>query len=448
MVPVEIQTRELDAKLLLSCIAAERGFPVILGSRAFVHFLADSVPRGVYLAKSMRSLSIRMFDILRQLGHEIVCWDEDGLVRLVDEEYYRRRLSPITMRQISHLIAWGPDNARAFREYPGYHGAPIHITGNPRVDLMRKELREFHRPQVDAIRDEYGDFVLVNTNFGQVNHYISELGDMTTAAETTKSGPATPFDIGKGRHRRALYNHFQEMLPALCEALADRRVILRPHPSENHHPWHAIASRCGNLAVVHEGSVIPWLIAAQTLVHNGCTTGVEAAVLGTPVVSFMPVVSETYDRDLPNSVGLRVHSLDDLCTMVRDLADGDPAGTADSSEFKKIMDRHVAALNGPLAAERIVDVLEQAEYGKRQPPATPLEQHLRGWVRNKWRTMIKRRNMRRSDHRNNAAYHDHRFPEISTEEIRSRVMRMGHLLNRFDGIRVERHSKHVFWISA
>ena len=40
IIPVETQVREMDAKILLSCIAAERGFPVIMGSRAFVHFQA------------------------------------------------------------------------------------------------------------------------------------------------------------------------------------------------------------------------------------------------------------------------------------------------------------------------------------------------------------------------------------------------------------------------
>ena len=46
IVPVESQVRELDAKLLLSCVAAERGFPVIIGSRAYTHFHAASFPRG------------------------------------------------------------------------------------------------------------------------------------------------------------------------------------------------------------------------------------------------------------------------------------------------------------------------------------------------------------------------------------------------------------------
>ena len=70
IIPVENQSRELDAKLLLACAAAERGFPVILGSRAFVHYAVDSIPRGVYLAKSMRSLSERVFGILYDLEQD------------------------------------------------------------------------------------------------------------------------------------------------------------------------------------------------------------------------------------------------------------------------------------------------------------------------------------------------------------------------------------------
>ena len=143
IIPVETQVREMDAKILLSCVAAERGFPVIIGSRAYVHYQVASFPRGVYLAKSLRTLSIRMFKILRQLGHEVVAWDEEGLLRWPDAEYYRQRLSPITMAQTSHLFAWGTDSARVFRDYPGYHGTPIHVTGNPRIDLMRPELREY-----------------------------------------------------------------------------------------------------------------------------------------------------------------------------------------------------------------------------------------------------------------------------------------------------------------
>jgi hypothetical protein len=61
--------------------------------------------------------------------------------------------------------------------------------------------------------------------------------------------------------------------------------------------------------------------------------------------------------------------------------------------------------------------------------------------------MVKRINMRRTGHRNNLAYHAHRFPDISVAEIMTRVKRMRKLLNRFETIKVIQMSKHIFRIS-
>ena len=447
IIPVEVQVREMDAKLLLACVAAERGFPVILGSRAFTHFQAASVPRGVYLAKSMRGLSIRMFDILRKLGHEIVAWDEEALVRHADHEYYRWRLSPEAMRQVSHLMAWGPGDERALREYSGYHGAPIHVTGNPRVDLMRPELREYYRPEADSIRERFGEFVLVSTNFNRVNHYFAELSELKQAAQELKGKDIHPAEVGKGRHKLALFEHFKQMLPGLCSSLADHTILLRPHPGEDRRPWLEIAERCPNMQVANDGSVVPWLMASKALIANSCTTMVEAAVLDTPTVLFQSVVSEEYDLELPNRLGHRTRDTDELYATTRDVVDG-KLGPLDLEARRATLDRHIAALDGPLAADRMVDVLEQAGYLKEPPPAAAMTDFVQGWVHNKARTAIKRVNMKRPAHRNNAAYHAHRFPDISVDEVERRVERLKRLLNRFENVRVQEHSAHTFRITA
>ena len=152
MIPVESQVRELDAKILLSCIAAERGFPVIMGSRTFLHFRVASIPRGVYLAKSMRSLSTRMFKIMRQLGHEIVAWDEEALIHPPADTYFTRRLSPEAIKYVSHLFAWGQENADLLRQYPDLpEETPIHITGNPRGDMLRTEIHPYFDEEIERL---------------------------------------------------------------------------------------------------------------------------------------------------------------------------------------------------------------------------------------------------------------------------------------------------------
>ena len=144
IIPVENQVRELDPKLLLACIAARRGFNSVIGFRREMHFHIASFPRGIYLSKSITAASEMMFQIMSKLGHEIVAWDEEALVHLPPETYYSRRLSPSAMGHVSRFFAWGEDNAELWRQYPQLpDGAEIHVTGNPRNDLLRPELHSF-----------------------------------------------------------------------------------------------------------------------------------------------------------------------------------------------------------------------------------------------------------------------------------------------------------------
>jgi len=445
MLPVENQVRELDAKLLLASVAAERGFPVVLGSRAFVHYKVDSIPRGVYLAKSMRRLSNRMFRILRQLGHEIVAWDEEGLVRFAGDEYYQRRLSPEAVGAVSHLMVWGEDNAEALRRYPAYHGAPIHVTGNPRIDLMRPELRGFYREDAQRLRDHYGDFILINTNFGQINHYFSHLGEMKAAAEGRGPAAGNPFDVGRGRLKVQLFERFKQMLPRLCEAFPEQSILLRPHPSESHEPWLAIKEGHPNLQVINQGSVVPWLLAARALVANGCTTLIEAAVLGLPAVNFRPLSEPGLEDPLPQHFGHPAEGIDDVVETLQGILSGrqDAVQTPDQQQ---VLEHNIAALEGPFAADRMVDVLWNAGYGDRQPPATPFPEYLSGRLHTAVRTGVKRINMHRPGHRNNIRYHDHRFPPITVEELQRRIDRLGDLTGRFGNVRVKETSRHMYRI--
>ena len=122
-------------------------------------------------------------------------------------------------------------------------------------------------------------------------------------------------------------------------------------------------------------------------------------------------------------------------------------GAADGSERQALMDHYLAAQEGPLACERMIDVLEESGYGERQPPTMPVGDFAQGWMRNKLRTAVKHVNMRRPGPNNKLAYHNRRFPEISVEEIEKKISRFGHLLNRFEAIRVAQHSRHIFGIN-
>lgn len=453
ILPVESQVREMDAKLLLACCAAERGYPVVIGSRAYVHFAIADMQRGIYVAKSMRGMSDLMFRLIRELGHDIVGWEEEALVHPPPEVFYPLRLSPGTMPHVSQLFAWGEDNRALLAGYPHLpSGLRMDVTGNPRGDMLRPELRAFFDEEVRALRREYGEFVLVNTNFTDVNPYLPSLGlfvpsrDDSRPARFGQAGKGMPREFAEGLqvHKQAILDDFLAMLPALEQALPGVRLVVRPHPSEHHGVYHEVARQCRRVHVAHRGNVLPWLLASRALVHNGCTTAVEGYAMGVPTVAYLKTFDARYDLDfqgLPNRLSMQCRSLDELVTSLQAIIAG--AGPMQATpERDALIDGYITARSGPLASERILDVLDaRFRAGGHASVSRPVR--WRAQLLTRLKAALTRLNMHRPGP-NRASYHDHRFPRLSVDDVAGRVARLGRTLGRFRAVQVRARGEHLF----
>ena len=459
IIPVENQVRELDPKLLLACIAARRGFPSYIGSRREFHFDITSFPRGIYLSKSITGASDMMFRIMRNLGHKIVAWDEEALVHLPAETYYSRRLSPDAMAYVSHFFAWGEDNAELWRAYPHLpRNAVIDVTGNPRNDLLRPELHSYYDDEVDKIKRAYGNFILVNTNFNHVNAFtpvqnlfqpVDAPGDTPKFGRAAK-GMTREYAEGLRDHKQSIFEDFRDMIPILDEAFPDHNIVVRPHPTESQEIYHQIAARCERVKITNEGNVVPWLLATRALIHNSCTTGVEAYVMRVPALTYRASVNEIYDFGfyrLPNSVSHTCHSIEELKATLQKILSGE-LGPADGDERKQLVEHYLAAQEGPLACERMVDVLETVVKGRSKLPKPGIVARAAG--RTLWavRTLIKRYKDSRPGSHNRPEFQRHRYPEISLEDMHMRVSRFQQILNDPEELKIEQVGGKFFRIQA
>src|SRR5262245_25785582 len=93
MLPVEVAARELDAKMLLGCAAAQAGYNAVIGSiRAFSKVI-PFLPRGVWVTGCIDRSKVEDFRWLKRHGFRVVCSDEEGFMQFSDEHYARNRLS-------------------------------------------------------------------------------------------------------------------------------------------------------------------------------------------------------------------------------------------------------------------------------------------------------------------------------------------------------------------
>lgn len=59
-----------------------------------------------------------------------------------------------------------------------------------------------------------------------------------------------------------------------------QKVIVRPHPSENIEIWKKYTKNYSKkIKIIRSGNVLSWILAAKLLIHNGCTTAIEALFL-------------------------------------------------------------------------------------------------------------------------------------------------------------------------
>jgi surface carbohydrate biosynthesis protein len=439
IIPVENQVRELDPKLLLAFLAARRGFTSIIGSHREIDFRIASFPRGLYLNKSMTDRNLKMFKIMRRLGHVILTWDEEALVHLPPDIYYSRRLSPAAIRHVSHLFAWGEDNAELWRRYPQLpRDLPIHVTGNPRNDMLRPELHAFYADQVRHIRGTYGDLILVNTNFNHVNAFFPA----QNLFQPTRQ-PGRPPRFGKAgvgmthefaealrSHKQAVFEAFQHLIPDLSRAFPKLSIVVRPHPTESQEVYRRIASGCERVHVTNEGNVVPWLLSARVLIHNGCTTGVEAFVMRTPAISYRPVVTELIDNGfyrLPHGLSLQCFSAPELLDLTRQVLDG-RQGSAGGEECRLLVKRHLAGQEGQLACERMIDVLERIADERGELPAPPLPARAFGEMLANSRFLVKRVKSFFPGSHAPPEFHRHRYPDVTLDELQRRLQRFRDVL--------------------
>jgi hypothetical protein len=244
-------------------------------------------------------------------------------------------------------------------------------------------------------------------------------------------------------HRTKLFEGMKGMIAPLAERFPDRTIVVRPHPSENHVTWHEASAGCQNVTVVHEGSVHPWLMACELMIHSSCSTGIEGYLLGTNVISYRPAQSDKFDHKSSNELSHQVFSLDELLNAAGGVVNaGTPLPTSQNNV--EIAERMFASMTGPLASERIADRLVQIAglAGQDRPWLVRMQARAHSQLRAAFRTIARQI----PNHKNSAKYNLKRFPGIAVDDVNRRIGQLGHTLHRFDGVKAHLVYENIFCV--
>ena len=443
VLPVETQVREMDAKLLLACVAAERGHRSYIGFQNEIRAKINNIPAGVFIAKGFASRKARFLRILKRLGFTVLAWDEEGLVHPPADIYGKRRISAESLFFLEGIFSWGADYTELLKGLSFYDGTAIYQEGNPRLDLLRAEIRHFYDAEVASLRRKYGRYILLNSNFGRVNSAIKRRRDEGVA------GPGSDPDLDRKwlnnmDYRRTLYEHFRGMLSLVAEKFPEYRVVLRPHPAERLESWRDIEAQHKNLHVLFEGNVIPWLLGAEILVHNGCTTAIESVLLGKPAVCYQPIAPLSEDWHLPNSISHQAMSDRHLIDLLRSHLDAH-SRLAVTGEQRRLLDSYVDIKPDRLSSDRIIDVMEKLGSAKAAPSRYDgvlgrADARLRA-AQKKLRSII-------PGDIYSPWHQEKQFPKLAISDVEAMIDRFRKATGRFSDVRVSAFATNVFMIEG
>jgi len=430
IIPIETKIRELYGKSLLAACAAEAGMQVILGDQRVISHSLHQLPRGLYVDKSISRTKIGHFRRLRRMGSSVVAWCEEGLAYRDKSAYQFERVDPQSMAEVDAFFAWGESQSQDVLEKLPEATGKMHVFGNPRFDFLNASMRSVFDDDVRKITSTYGRYVLVNTNFSRYNRFRGrdDVVDVLRARGILSSDEQKPYYQSVVEHLGEVFGYFAEAVPQLAARFPDTTFVVRPHPSENHDRWRSELAGHRNVVVNAEGNAIPWMLGAQAVIHNACTTGVESFLLDRPTIAYVPVVHETFNRlnYLPNAISRIARDLDALTEAVRcALAQDQPFDEA-VAEKRKLVSEYVANASGQSAAERIVGIL--ATLNGQPKPSLWREKSARMLSLARFNAARARRALRPNEAMR--AYLDQKFPSLTLGELQDVMQKIARARGR------------------
>ena len=156
-----------------------------------------------------------------------------------------------------------------------------------------------------------------------------------------------------------------DAIPALAESFPQHSIVIRPHVGDKEEFWQEKAvGFAPNVHVVREFSVSPWLVAADLMLHNSCTTSIEAWVGNIPAIAYsepFPGEEDFQMFPLTNSVSMVCSSRAELINSVREVVSSGKRNKLVSSE---IADYFMTIPSAGYSSEAIVSCLEALDIDK------------------------------------------------------------------------------------
>jgi len=290
LLPIEIKDREMFSKVFLSYKLLKKGHKVIIGSQRDIPQNISKISNCFWLDKNTFVSKLNKYNDMKYINKNYIgMLDEEGPIAFFNSTSRNIRYPKHIKKFYDYFFVWGKKDQKKI----GFLKKNTSILGHPKYDLLKKPYVHLWDAEVKSIKKKYKDFVLFNSSFkcrpSKENYRksIITLRDNLPSQKKLKKSIKTMNAVFDTEEKN--YNEAIVLFKKLADIYKNINFIFRPHPNEN---TNTVKKKFGkipkNLKIIYKGSVTPWIISSKLIMHSGCTTALEAAVLRKKIICFIP----------------------------------------------------------------------------------------------------------------------------------------------------------------
>lgn len=452
ILPIEVKVREFQSRTLLAYFALKAGYGVILGSQSSLNKALPDLPQGLYFDKSISKNKFEEIQYRVKMGYLYTSLDEEGLGYHKNPNYYaKNRYSEKTLKLTTKNFTWGEGEAKAIiDEYPHYKNQII-VTGNPRIDLWKSKFRAIYEIEKKQIIKEYGKFIIIPSNFsGYINASgVDFLINQAKLYGTIKTPEEEKLFLERLNHKQNILKAYIEAIKELSQKITNYKIIVRPHPSDDQEYWKKALSSLSNVKVIYKGNITPWLLAAEAVIHHGCTTGLESYLLNVPTITYLPFLDERFDKYFSRQVSYPTYYLDELIKTVIEISKNPKKGHSfyfpnNQESIQDFLSERIASCleEEELATHKIIQSLQKLNWDPKELTDTPRQNKIK---LNPYQSILNKiKNSQREKTRLNKKHVKQKNPGITLEEIEFLLDQYSLIENENNDICVNKMTDNLF----
>ena len=338
---VDNPLRDLEGLVLLGRQLAANSATVTLVPMYEQGFDVPALRPDLVLVNYTRPNNADLIKVYKRAGILVGVLDTEGIGGKNADQFAEMVKRAGCTDLVDLYCVWGQAQHAAFLTHGTMPADFVRATGCPRYDFCATPWRAaLPEPSIAP------GYVLINTNFPTVNPRFSgsssnEEESMVQAGFSREFARQFIADGGQA-YRAVLATSIK-----LARHFTDVQFVLRPHPFENLTSYDAFAE-LPNAHVIQNGTSLEWISGARLLIHQNCSTAIEAAMLGVEPVSMEWFNTPALRLQAATGVSREAASELDLVDLVQQTLDGKlQALSPETEEFRrKIMGDFFTAIDG------------------------------------------------------------------------------------------------------